>query len=75
MTNEDHGETVIEATGNGMKTHDRYDTFLEVTGGSGNRQAPEVHLLMRSNDGEFSQGWFYIYELRDAIRKAEAYSE
>lgn len=49
----------IAATGNKMKSHDSYDTFLEISGGIGNGYPNgEVHLLMRSNDGEFSQGWF-----------------
>lgn len=57
---------LIQATGNYMESHDGYFTFLEVSGGSGNTDRAEVHLLMRGNDGEFSQGWFE----RDQILRA-----
>lgn len=51
----------LSATGNGMKSHDKYDTFLELSGGDGNSPyIAEVHLLIRSNDGDFAQGWFDI---------------
>lgn len=63
--------TPIPATGNGMKSHDTYDTFLEVSGGSGNRNEPEVHLLLRSNDGDFAQGWFLIEDVLGAITAAK----
>lgn len=70
MTDE-HPETIIiEATGNETESHSNYDTFLEVSGGSGNfYPGPEVHLLMRSNDGEFAQGWFPVDQLLAAIEK------
>lgn len=65
-------ETVIGATGNGMKSHDTYDTFMEVTGGEGNlwESEPEVHLLLKSNDGDFAQGWFRVSDLLVAIGRA-----
>ena len=52
-----------------MKSSDIYDTFLEVSGGGGNTSVPEVHLLMRSNDGEFSQGWFVLSALKEALEE------
>jgi len=61
---------IIPATGNGMKSHATYDGFLEVTQGQGNRNEPEVHLLMRSNDGDFAQGWFLIGEVLSAVSDA-----
>lgn len=71
MTDEYPDPIIIEATGNETKSHSNYDTFLEVTGGSGNfYPGPEVHLLMRSNDGEFSQGWFPADQLLAAIERA-----
>lgn len=60
-------DAVIPATGNGMKSHATYDAFLEVSHGWGNSPAPEVHLLMRSNDGDFAQGWFRIDALMEAV--------
>lgn len=60
----------IAATGNGMKSHDTYDTFLEVTGGIGNTIDHEVHLSLASNDGEFAQGWFKVSDLLNAIAYA-----
>lgn len=68
---DDYNETIIPATGNEEKSHDNYDTFLEVSGGGGNfYPGPEVHLLMRSNDGEFAQGWFPLDAVLAAIEKA-----
>lgn len=61
---------ILGATGNNMDSHDATHTFLEVTGGSGNTSEEEVHLLMRSNDGEFSQAWFNVADLLNAIHRA-----
>lgn len=61
--------TVIAATGNGMKSHDRYDTFLEVSGGGGNHDdLAEVHLRIRSNDGHNQgQSWFPAADVLAAV--------
>lgn len=66
------GETVVPATGNGMKSHDQHDTFLVVSGGSGNRDdGPEVHLQIRSSDDAvLAQGWFAADDLLAAIAAA-----
>ena len=64
-------ETLIPATGNPTKSHDTYDTFLCVSGGSGNGPQREVHLRMQSNDGEFAQGWFNVSDLRAALDRWE----
>lgn len=71
MTNGYTEKIIIEATGNATKSHSNYDTFLEVTDGFGNfYPGPEVHLLMRSNDGEWAQGWFSVDQLLAAIERA-----
>jgi hypothetical protein len=54
----------ISSTSNGTKPHDRYDTFLTISGGSGNSSEPEVHLQMHKVDGsEFAQAWFRVADL------------
>jgi hypothetical protein len=50
-----------------MESHDSNDSFLEVSVGSGNTDQPEVHLLIRSNDGDFAQSWFDLADLRAAL--------
>lgn len=60
----------LPATGNGMNSTDRYDTFLEVSGGFGNRGDDEVHLRMYDNDRQaFAQSWFRIEDLLAAIER------
>lgn len=68
---DDNGTTTLAATGNGMKSHDRYDTFLEVSGGSGNHDdGAEVHLRLRSNDGHNEgQAWFAAADLLAAVQQ------
>lgn len=54
-----YNEITIAATGNEMKSHDNDDVFLQLSGGSGNGyENGEIHLLIRSNNGAFCQGWF-----------------
>lgn len=60
-------EHTIPATGNGMKTSDRRDGFLDVSGGEGNTTEKEVHLLIRTNDGDFAQGWFLLADVQAAL--------
>jgi len=73
---EDYGETILPATGNMVKFHNRNKVYLEVSGGYGNGiYYQEVHLLMRSEDGDFAQGWFSLEGLRLALEKAGAVSE
>lgn len=63
--------TRIAATGNGMKSHDLHDTFMTISGGSGNRGGQEVHVLIESNDGEyFAQSWFPLDEVLRAVEAA-----
>lgn len=72
MTN--YNTTLLQATGNNLDRPDEH-TFLEVSGGGGNTGVPEVHLMLRSNDGEFAQGWFVLDQLEDAVRWAGEASE
>lgn len=69
----------LPATGNVMKSHDTWDTFLEVSGGFGNDGYDEVHLLIRDNaairgreDGQSAQAWFRISDLLAAIDAVRA---
>ncbi len=52
---------VIPATGNSGRS----DVFLEVSWGVGNldEDEPEVHLMMRTDYGDFAQGWFRLADL------------
>lgn len=61
---DDYGATSIRATGDG-----RYQNFLHVSGGRGNTDRPEIHLLI-SGDLGFAQGWYDLTEVRAAIEKA-----
>jgi len=68
--------TTIPATGNGTKPSDHYDTFLTVTGGSGNLSddVAEVHLRIYNNAGDmFAQTWFRLDELMAALKKEGQY--
>ena len=63
-------EVTLAATGNNWGPHETHHTFLEIETGditNGNTDEPEVHLLIRSNDGEFAQGWFLLSEIRKAL--------
>lgn len=63
----EYGETILIATGDGSEN---YPTVLEVSGGSGNTDYPEIHLLIHSEDDEFAQGWFNFHDLVEALLKA-----
>lgn len=56
--------TILPATGN---DHDMTETFMEVSHGEGNTDGDEIHVLIRSNDEEFAQGWFSLPDLLTAL--------
>lgn len=72
MDTDDYNKTVVPATGNIVKPG-RHETFVEVTGGEGNLDGGEVHLLLRSDGGELAQGWFPASDLLGAIMFAASY--
>lgn len=73
----DYALTVIPSTGNVPQANDRYNTFMDVSGGVGSLQsqdpeAREVHVKLYSNDGSIVQGWFPLKQLMEAITAAGA---
>jgi hypothetical protein len=65
-------KVVLPATGNGQKSHDTYDTFLQVTGGGGNldNSVREVHLCIYNNAGDmFAQSWFKLDDLEATLAR------
>lgn len=65
-------KAVLPATGNGSKSHDTYDTFLQVTGGGGNldNSVQEVHLCIYNKAGDmFAQSWFKLNDLEATLAR------
>lgn len=66
------GHFTINATGNGMKSYGRADTFMTLSAGRGNlgEEVTEIHVKIWSNDEDYGlESWFPVDRIRYALDK------